>query len=62
MSPFAALKVLIAEDQQVPRTIAATFLGNLGVQTVYEASSGEQALSIAQERRPDIALVDLSMP
>jgi DNA-binding NarL/FixJ family response regulator len=58
-----AIKVLIADDHGVLRAGLRSLLGTEpGFEVVGEAGSGEEALRIAAERRPDVVLLDVSMP
>jgi DNA-binding NarL/FixJ family response regulator len=57
------MRVLIADDQRVVRDGLVTILGNLpGVSVVAAASNGVEAVSLADEHRPDVVLMDLRMP
>ncbi len=53
--------VLIAEDEGGVREIEHRILASNGIATLL-ASNGQQALEIAQSRRPDLILLDLVMP
>jgi len=58
-----ALKVLIADDEQPARDRLRQLLEELdGYELVAEAANGEEAVVLAAERRPDIALLDIRMP
>lgn len=54
-------KVLVVDDEPQIRRILTLLLSDNGFQ-VAEAESGEQALAVSENFRPDIALLDLSMP
>jgi two-component system response regulator RegA len=61
MSQPEAARVLVVDDDEVFRTRLCRALA----QRNWEASaagSGEEALAVARERSPDLALVDLRMP
>lgn len=60
---IGVIRVLLAEDQGMVRGALATLL-NLedDIEVVGEASSGDEALDIAELSRPDIALLDIEMP
>ncbi len=59
----ASIRVLLADDQRLVRESLATLLGLLGgIELVATASDGEEALTLAEEHRPQIVLMDLRMP
>jgi len=57
------IRVLLAEDQGMVRGALATLL-NLeeDIDVVGEAASGDEALAVAEQTRPDVALLDIEMP
>ncbi|HYY55585.1 MAG TPA: response regulator transcription factor [Candidatus Dormibacteraeota bacterium] len=56
------LRVLIADDSFVVRGGLRNFVQALeGFEVVGEAVSGREAIAMAQERRPDVVLMDLRM-
>ena len=58
-----AVRIVIADDHGVLRAGLRTLLSaESGFEVVGEAASGEEALRVAAERRPDIVLLDVSMP
>ncbi|NOX95348.1 MAG: response regulator [Alphaproteobacteria bacterium] len=54
-------KVLIAEDNAVNQLVLKTFISS-EVFEVITADNGEQAVTLFQEHKPDLVLMDLSMP
>ena len=59
----ASIKVLAADDHPLARAGLVSFLATEpGLEVVGEASNGEEALEKYRELRPDIVLMDLSMP
>jgi DNA-binding NarL/FixJ family response regulator len=57
------LRVLLADDHQLVRAGLRSLLQQIGgVTVVAEAGDGREALALAAECRPDVALMDLSMP
>ena len=58
-----AVRIVIADDHGVLRAgLAALLSAEPGFEVVGEAASGDVAVRIAVERRPDLVLLDLSMP
>ncbi len=58
-----ALRILLADDHPLLREgVAHTLQAEPGWLVVAQADSGTQALMQARQTRPDVALVDLSMP
>src|SRR5690349_15086613 len=57
------LRLLICDDSAEARLAARTMLANDGqIEIVGEAGTGEEALKVALETRPDVALMDVTMP
>jgi DNA-binding NarL/FixJ family response regulator len=57
------IRVLIVDDHPVVRRGLASFLGNEpDLEVVGAAVDGEEALKLADERSPEVVLMDLSMP
>jgi len=57
------MRVLLADDHTLVRAgIRALLAAIPGVEIVGEAGDGQQALALIVETRPDVALVDVSMP
>lgn len=60
---MSSIRVMLVDDHTVVRTGLATFLAIFDdLELVAEASSGEQALHLAAEHRPEVVLMDLMMP
>lgn len=58
----AHLRVLIADDDADQRLLLRHLLARAGISEVLEAADGEAALRVAVAERPDLVLLDLSMP
>ena len=60
---MSAIRVLIADDHPVFRFgLKALLEAEAGMQVVGEARTGAEVLSLAEELRPDVILMDLNMP
>jgi|SRR5688572_11213255 len=57
-----ALRILLADDHQILRHSLRALLEREGLEVVAEAEDGERAVEMAQKLRPDVAVLDLSMP
>jgi len=55
-------KILLADDHAVVRDGLATLLGAEGFTVVGTAPDGREAVRLANELKPDIAVLDLGMP
>ena len=56
------LKVLLVDDHQIVRDGLRTLLEREGFNVVAEAADGHEAVKFAETLRPDIAVLDLTMP
>ncbi|TDD95385.1 response regulator [Actinomadura rubrisoli] len=57
------IRVLLADDQMLIRSGIRSLLDSEDdIEVVAEAADGQQAIALAVEHRPDIALVDIQMP
>jgi two-component system, response regulator PdtaR len=55
-------RILIAEDETLIRLDLAEMLREAGYEVIAEASNGEEAIAQAEEKRPDLAILDVKMP
>lgn len=61
--PPITIRILIADDHGVLRAgLRALLTGAPDIEVVAEAGNGEEALDLAAQTLPDIALIDISMP
>jgi Response regulator containing a CheY-like receiver domain and an HTH DNA-binding domain len=57
------IRVLVVDDHDLVRTGITRMLADIdGLQVVGEADSGESALKLARELKPDVVLMDVKMP
>lgn len=57
------IRVIIVDDHALVRAGFCSLLKNLtGIEVVGEASEGYEALRLIKEKKPDIVLLDISMP
>jgi DNA-binding NarL/FixJ family response regulator len=56
------MRLLLADDHTLFRNSLRSLLEARGVEVVGEASDGRQAIDLAGRLRPDLVLMDLSMP
>jgi DNA-binding NarL/FixJ family response regulator len=57
------IRVLLADDEAMIRGgVAAILATDPGISVVAEAGNGVEAVALAQEHRPDVALLDIRMP
>ena len=57
-----SIRVLLADDHALVRQALRALLDREGIQVVAEASQGQEAVSLASTMRPDVAVLDISMP
>jgi DNA-binding NarL/FixJ family response regulator len=58
----SAPRVLIADDESLVRSGLRLILTAAGIPVVAEAADGREAVTIALAQRPDVVLMDISMP
>jgi len=60
---LTTLRILIADDHDLMRRgIKGMLLSHAGWEVCAEAHTGREAVTMAQELKPDIAILDISMP
>jgi response regulator NasT len=55
-------RILIAEDETLIRMDLAEMLRENGYEVIGEATNGEEAIALAIELKPDLAILDVKMP
>ena len=60
--PLTALRLMLADDNASVRQSLKSLLEQKGFKVIAEADDGVQAVSLAHQFRPDVILLDLSMP
>jgi response regulator NasT len=56
------LRILIADDEAVVRMDLREMLEESGYEVVGEAGDGERAVELGEEKKPDLAILDIKMP
>jgi two-component system, response regulator PdtaR len=56
------MRILVAEDETIIRLDLRGLLENAGYEVVAEALNGEEAIRLAREHEPDLAVLDVKMP
>jgi two-component system, response regulator PdtaR len=57
-----SLRILIAEDETIIRLDLRDLLERAGFDVCAEARDGEEAVQLAREHEPDVAIMDVKMP
>jgi two-component system, response regulator PdtaR len=57
-----SLRFLIADDEALHNLALTSQLEALGHQVVATASNGQEAVDLAREKKPDMAILDIRMP
>lgn len=57
------ISILLVDDHEIVRAGVKRLLGDVkGVKVIGEAASGEEAIKLVREHRPDVVLMDVRMP
>ena len=59
---FAAIKVLVVDDEAYMRKVVRTLLMSVGVRKIYEAPDGPAGLELIRTMAPDVVILDWEMP
>ena len=57
-----SVRILVAEDEALIRMDLVEMLQGAGYEVVAEASNGQEAVDLATEHKPDLAILDVKMP
>ena len=56
------LRILLADDHMIVRQGLRALLERAGFEVVAEATNGQEAVALAEQHKPDVAVLDLIMP
>ena len=56
------MRVLVVDDETAARRRLSIMLSELDVELIGEAANGLEALQLVRERKPDVILLDITMP
>jgi AmiR/NasT family two-component response regulator len=59
---LSGIRILVAEDETIIRLDLVELLRRAGMDVVGEAHDGEEAIALARELQPDLAIMDVKMP
>jgi response regulator NasT len=60
--PTKSIRILVAEDEALIRMDLVEMLQEAGYEIVAQATNGEEAIALATEHQPDLAILDVKMP
>lgn len=56
------MRVVLAEDHPIVRQGTRLFLESVGISVVGEATTGREAVALAQSTQPDVVVMDIHLP
>jgi DNA-binding NarL/FixJ family response regulator len=63
IAPGEIVRILVADDQQgVRKRVIATLTSREGFEVCGEAGTGKEAVRLAKELKPDLIVLDITMP
>ena len=62
VSDKKAVRILVAEDEALIRMDLVEMLQEAGYEVIAQATNGEEAIALALEHQPDLAILDVKMP
>ena len=57
-----SVRILVAEDEALIRMDLVEMLQGAGYEVVAQATNGQEAIDLATEHKPDLAILDVKMP
>ncbi len=57
-----SVRILVAEDEALIRMDLVEMLQGAGYEVVAQATNGQEAIELANEHKPDLAILDVKMP
>jgi response regulator NasT len=57
-----SIRILVAEDETLIRMDLVEMLTEAGYEVIAQATNGEEAIKLANEFKPDLAILDVQMP
>jgi len=61
-STSPATRILVAEDETLIRMDLVEMLTEAGYEVIAQATDGEEAIALANQHKPDLAILDVQMP
>ena len=61
-STSPATRILVAEDETLIRMDLVEMLTEAGYEVIAQATNGDEAIELANEYKPDLAILDVQMP
>ena len=61
-STSPATRILVAEDETLIRMDLVEMLTEAGYEVIAQATNGEEAIALANQHKPDLAILDVQMP
>jgi response regulator NasT len=58
----APVRILVAEDEALIRMDLVEMLQEAGYEVIAQATNGEEAIALATEHKPDLAILNVKMP
>ena len=58
---MAGFKILIVEDEEIVAEFIHECLNEFGHETIAVCSTGEEAIEVVKNKKPDLALMDITL-